>query len=79
VRLGSSLNAVLEDKGLGHWEGFIRVPECSTLIYYGADAQAMYKAIEDALYGDSRFRGALVTIRQGREQRELVVPGRILN
>ena len=77
--LGRCLAEILKEEGLGAWEGFVRIPETSTLFYYGLDAQAMFDAIEPALRRDARFEGALITIRQRREQREVMLPRRRVN
>jgi tetratricopeptide (TPR) repeat protein len=79
VELGSRLYEILKEQCLGDWYSLIRIPESSTLIYYGADAEAMYRAIEAALRSDSRCAGAQVTIRQSGQQREVIVEGRSVN
>jgi len=79
AKLGSCLHEILREQSLGDWQGLIRLPECSTLIYYGPNAQAMYRAIEPTLLGDSQFEGALITIRQGSQQREVSLPRRMVN
>lgn len=77
--LGVCVDEVLQEKNLGHWQGLVRIPESSTLIYYGSNAEQMYDAVESVLHGDSRFEGALITIRQGTEQREVVLPRQFVN
>ncbi len=72
--LGSSLDEILQDANLGRWHGLVRIPESSTLIYYGPNGEAMYQAIEITLREDSRCQGALVTIRQGTDHRQILVP-----
>ena len=62
--LGICLGEILKEESLGAWEGYVRIPETSTLFYYGPDAQAMFGAIEPTLRRDARFEGALITIRQ---------------
>jgi hypothetical protein len=79
AKLGSWLSEILEEQNLGNWQGLIRIPECSTLIYYGSNAEAMYTALEPTLRGDSRFEGALITIRQRTQEREVVLPRLIVN
>jgi tetratricopeptide (TPR) repeat protein len=79
AELGICLGEILKEEGLGVWEGFVRIPEASTLFYYGSDAQAMFEAIEPTLRRGARFEGALVTIRQRREQREVMIPRRMVN
>lgn len=57
----------------------MRIPECSTLFYYGSNAQAMFDAIEPTLWRDARFEGALITIRQRTERHEVIIPRRSVN
>src|SRR5262249_30290663 len=78
-RLGCLLDETLRERSLGQFHGLMRIPECSTLIYYGSDSEAMYTAIEPTLTGESQFAGALVTIRQGSQKREVTLPGRLVN
>ncbi len=77
--LGRYLAEILKQERLGVWEGFVRIPETSTLFYYGTNAQAMFDGIEPTLRGDARFDGALVTIRQRGEQRGVMIPRRRVN
>jgi tetratricopeptide (TPR) repeat protein len=79
AKLGSCLHEILKEQHLGDWQEFIRIPECSTLIYYGSNAEAMYAAIEPTLRGDSGFEGALITIRQRTQKREVMLPRRMVN
>ena len=77
--LGFSLGDVLKEQNLGHWQGLIRIPECSTLLYYGSNAEQMFGAIEPTLRSDSRFEGAVITIRQRGRQREVILRRRMVN
>jgi tetratricopeptide (TPR) repeat protein len=74
-----SFAKILEEKNLGHWRGFIRIPESTTLCYYGPEAEAMYAALEPALLGDARFDGALINVRQDTKQRAIALPRRRVN
>lgn len=77
--VGVRLSEILEERKLGDWHSLIRVPECSTLIFYGPDADAMFAAVEPDLRTDLRFAGATVTIRQGAQQRQVLMPHRTVN
>ena len=57
----------------------MRIPECSTLFCYGSNAQAMFDALEPTLRQDARFEGAVITIRQRTEGREVMIPRRMVN
>ena len=73
------MDDILKEQNLGAWHDLVRSPECSTLICYGENAQAMFNAIEPTLRADARFEGALITIRQGTEHSEVVIPRRMVN
>jgi hypothetical protein len=79
AKLGICLRDILREQNLGQWQGLIRIPECSTLIYYGSNAEEMYSALEPTLRGDPRFEGALITVRQRAQQREVVLPRRMVH
>lgn len=79
ARLGLALDEILEERNLGQWHGMVRSPECTNLIYYGVNAEAMFRAVESTLRSDSRFEGALITIRQGIERHEIAIPRRRVN
>jgi len=79
AELGICLSEVLKEQNLGQWQGLIRIPECSTLLYYGSNAEQMFGAIESTLRSDSRFDGAVITIRQLTQQREVILPRRRVN
>ena len=79
AELGICLSEILKEQNLGEWQGLIRIPECSTLLYYGSNAEQMFGAIESTLRSDSRFDGAVITIRQLTQQREVILPRRMVN
>jgi len=79
VKLGTCLDEILQEQNLGGWQGLVRIPESTTLIYYGSIAEAMYDAVAPTLRDDARFEGALVTVRQGTEQREVMLPRQNVN
>lgn len=69
--------AILSAKALGESGSKVAIPESITLIFYGPDAEAMYKAMEQFLLDHLIFAGAVVTIRQGSNIRRQVVPGTV--
>lgn len=79
ARSGAYLNDLLEERNLGGFHGWVRGPECATLLCYGPDAEAMYGALEPKMRSDARFEGAQVTIRQGSQQRAVALPRRRVN
>lgn len=50
-------------------------PESITLIFYGENGQAIFEAIEQFLSDHLIFAGAIVSIRQGKDVRQTVIPG----
>src|SRR4029077_4195577 len=69
ARLGVNLGSELEALGLGRFGGMVRIPELSTLIFYGPNADAIYCALEPLLESGPGSQVARVVIRQGVEQR----------
>jgi hypothetical protein len=49
-------------------------PESITLILYGENAQAMFEAMEQFLSDHLILAGAIVSIRQAKDVRQLVIP-----
>jgi hypothetical protein len=49
-------------------------PESITLILYGENAQAMFDAMEQYLSDHLIFAGAVVSIRQGKNVTQVVIP-----
>jgi tetratricopeptide (TPR) repeat protein len=59
---------------LGESGGRVATPESTTLIFYGENAQAMFEAMEQFLSDHLIFAGAVVSIRQGKNVRQVVIP-----
>ncbi|MGA2218899.1 MAG: tetratricopeptide repeat protein [Terracidiphilus sp.] len=68
------LFAILSGAKLGDSANRVVTPESITLILYGEDAQAMFAAMEQFLSDHLIFAGAVVSIRQGKKVRQIVVP-----
>jgi tetratricopeptide (TPR) repeat protein len=77
VQLGRRLKEVLEANNLGWYAGQLTVPESTTMILYGPDAEILFQAIEPTLRSEQICAGARITIRQRDGQRELVLPSRL--
>jgi hypothetical protein len=65
---------ILSAAKLGESGGRGLTPESITLILYGENAQAMFVAMEQFLADHLIFAGAVVTIRQGKSVRQVVIP-----
>jgi tetratricopeptide (TPR) repeat protein len=78
VQLGKRLTEVLEVKDVGWYAGQLTIPETTTMIFYGSDAEALFHALEPTLTGEPICAGARITIRQRDGQREVIVPSRLM-
>jgi hypothetical protein len=58
--------------------GYVAIPETTTLMFYGKDGEAMFRALEPVLLEESRCTGGKVTIRQSDRHREVLLPGRVM-
>lgn len=68
------LFTILSAAKLGESGGRALTPESITLILYGENAQAMFDAMEQFLSDHLIFAGAVVSIRQGKSVRQIVIP-----
>ena len=66
--------AILSAAKLGDSGSRVVTPESITLILYGEDAQAMFEAMKQFLSDHLIFAGAIVSIRQGKNVRQVVIP-----
>ena len=77
VQLGRRLEEVLEANNLGWYAGRLTIPESTTMILYGSDAETLFQAIEPTLRSEPICAGARITIRQRDGQREIIIPSRL--
>jgi tetratricopeptide (TPR) repeat protein len=77
VQLGKRLKKVLEANNLGWYAGQLTIPESTTMILYGSDAEILFQAIEPTLRSEPICAGARITIRQRDGQREMIIPSRL--
>jgi len=54
----------------GFFTGTVTIPEATTLMFYGPDAEALFRALEPTLRSDPYSRTARVAVRQGTSLRE---------
>jgi tetratricopeptide (TPR) repeat protein len=73
IALGQ-LFASLSASKLGNSGSRVVTPESITLILYGENAQAMFDAMEQYLSDHLIFAGAVVSIRQGKNVTQVVIP-----
>ncbi len=78
VQLGRRLKEVLQANNLGWYAGQLTIPESTTMILYGSDAETLFQAIEPTLRNEPICAGARITIRQPDGQREIIIPSRLM-
>ena len=71
--LENRIEQILETGGLGELDGHESGPESTVLFLYGADAEALFRAVEPLLRDYPLCRGARLTIRQGDQERRVVL------
>ncbi len=71
--LENRLEDALESSGLGDLDGHETGPENTVLFLYGEDAESLFRAVEPVLRDYPLCQGARVTIRQGDQERRLVL------
>jgi tetratricopeptide (TPR) repeat protein len=76
AKLAVALADAAKLRNAGFCAGSVTIPESTTLMFYGEDAGALYRAMELILVNEPSCANAVVTIRQGKEIREFAVPGK---
>jgi len=76
AKLAAELDGAAKGPGAGFCAGTVTIPESTTLMFYGEAADSLYRSMESILTHDRICEGATVTIRQGKEVREIMMPGR---
>jgi hypothetical protein len=71
--IAEQLAEILEEQGAGFYGGRVVIPESTTLWFYGADAEAIFQAMEGFLKDHLICAGATVAIRQRDMLREVVI------
>ena len=77
-RLIERLSELAEKQEIGRYSGWVMIPESTTLIFYGADGEALFKALEPVLLDEPMCRGARVTVRRGETQTEVFLTGCVM-
>jgi len=76
AKLAAELAAAAKAANAGFCAGTVTIPESTTLMFYGEDAERLYRSLQPILAGEPACAAAAVTIRQGKEAREVVLPGK---
>jgi len=74
AKLVAELADAAKNRGAGFCAGTVTIPESTTLMFYGEDSESLYQSMESILAQEPICEGATVTIRQGKDLREVVVP-----
>ncbi len=72
--IAEQLAGILSESDAGFYGGRVVIPESTTLWFYGADAEAIFQAMEEFLKDHVICAGAAVGIRQAGKMREVVIP-----
>ena len=76
--IGHRLASVAKDEEAGNYSSRVTTPESTTLIFYGEDAEKLYRTLEPSLLGEKICSGARVMIRQGGKMREVILPSQVM-
>jgi tetratricopeptide (TPR) repeat protein len=71
--LAERLSEEVQAQDAGYYSGWVAIPENTTLIFYGPDAETLFKVLEPSLASEPICAGARVVIRQSDMNREVVV------
>jgi len=61
----------------GFYAGNAVIPESTTLLFYGDDAEALFQVLEPILASEAMCAGARVTIRRLTSHREVILPSQL--
>jgi len=76
ILLAEKLSKQVQAQDAGYYSGWVAIPEATTLVFYGPDAEVLLKVLEPLLMKEPICAGAKVAIRQGGIHREIVVAQR---
>jgi len=74
AKLAAQLADAAKTRNVGFCAGTVTIPESTTLMFYGEEAELLYRAMEPILADGPICAGATLTLRQGKEVREIVLP-----
>ncbi|HUA17306.1 MAG TPA: tetratricopeptide repeat protein [Bryobacteraceae bacterium] len=72
------LSDALDQQGTGYPGGRVLIPETTTLLFYGEDAETLFATIHPIVLADPICAGARVTVRQQGRHREAVLPALVM-
>jgi tetratricopeptide (TPR) repeat protein len=71
--VAEQLAEILAAGDIGSYQGRVVIPEATTLVFQGADGEAMFQQMEQYLADHAICAGATIAIRQGSKLREVVI------
>ena len=77
-QLGYQLMELVKAEQAGSYGGHVVLPESTVLMFYGPDAETLFRVMEPTLRSQALCQGARVTIRQAAKLSELMLPGRVM-
>jgi tetratricopeptide (TPR) repeat protein len=78
ARLVADLADVVKSHNVGVCGGTATIPESTTLMFYGEDAEALFLVLQPILVKERICEGASIMIRQDKEVRKLILPGMVM-
>jgi tetratricopeptide (TPR) repeat protein len=78
IKLGRKLSDFLKADRSGYYGGSVVIPETTTFLCYGPNAEALFGAVEPILQEERMCERAKITVRQGGQHREVLLPGRVM-
>jgi tetratricopeptide (TPR) repeat protein len=76
--LADRLSTAAQEDDTGFYAGRVSIPESTTLMFYGEDAEALYRVLKPVLDDYLIAEGARIVIRQGSHLREASQPSRAM-
>lgn len=78
TKLAMKLSEALRDEEVGSYGGRVMIPESTTLMFYGADAEILFRRLEPILAAEGICAGGRVTIRRNSSYREVFLPKKVM-
>ncbi len=78
AKLAVELADAAKSQNAGFCAGTVTIPESTTLMFYGEDAEALYRSMRLTLANEHICENATVTVRQGKDVREIAMSARVM-
>lgn len=77
AELAEKLEEGVEIQDVGFYAGSVVIPESTTLMFYGGDAEALFRVLEPIMAREPLCAAATVTTRQTASHREVILPSKL--